>query len=71
MLYVHRSEVVEKVLRTKGGYFGRVAGSKGEGKGWGRVGVEGDEGGGVRGGLRKQFFRGEKIKTLLGSDARR
>ena len=50
MLYVHRSEVVEKVLRTKGGYFGRVAGSKGEGKGWGRVGVEGDEGGGVRGG---------------------
>ena len=36
LLYVHRSEVVEKVLHTKGGYFGRVAGSKGEGKGWGR-----------------------------------
>ena len=33
----------------------------------GEGGVEGDEGGG----LRKQFFRREKIKTLLGSDARR
>ena len=48
LLYVHRSEVVETVLHTKGGYFGRVAGSKGEGKEWEEGRVAGVGGGGGR-----------------------